>query len=158
MDARTDDRDAVKRLNGLIDGSVDAVHAYTQALRYVDAPLLRGHLEGFCDDHLRHITVLADAVRALDGQVPPARPDFGGPVLAQVSALREGADPGAALRALRHAEAQIERAHEAALRSDLPAVARAAVQRCADDERRHRSFLAEALETDATWRAGRSPA
>lgn len=139
-----DDRTLVLELNRLIQTDIDAVRAYGQSIEAIDDPELRGTLQGFQEDHRRHVTELSAEVRRLGGD-PPARRDLMGFAIEGFTAVTSSLGNMAALMAMRSNEELTNDVYDRALTRDLPPEIRALVERNRQDERRHRDWIAGQL-------------
>ena len=68
----------IERLNDLIQLDVDAVEAYSHAIKSVKYDDIRKKLVEFQDDHRSHIQNLSAIVQRLDGQPVKPSPDLKG--------------------------------------------------------------------------------
>lgn len=144
--ARTS-RKVIETLDELIHLELDAVEAYEAALDRLDDASSRDQLEEFLADHREHARELARRVSAL-GAEPARGPDLkrlltqGRVVLARIAGDK------AVLQAMRSNENDTNNRYERALElDDLDAESRALLERHLADERRHRAWIVQRIET-----------
>jgi uncharacterized protein (TIGR02284 family) len=77
-----------KALSNLVQLDIDAVHAYDQAVKEIDDPIIKERLLKFQDDHRSHISGLSEQLRNLGEQPPEDSMDFKGYVIEAFAAIR----------------------------------------------------------------------
>lgn len=141
-----ENRELAKNLCQLIQLDIDAVFAYEQAIERVEVLEIKEQLRFFQGDHERHIADLSNYVVAL-GERPPERSrDFKGFLIEGFTALRSVTGTEGALKAMQSNEKTTNKQYDEALSWELPADARAIVERNYEDEKRHLRYITEALE------------
>lgn len=140
-------RRLVHSIEELLHLELDAIEAYEAALDRLDDAASREQLARFVEDHRRHARELARRVRALGGE-PPRGPDLrrlltqGRVVLARLGGDR------AVLMAMRSNENETNNRYEHALGlSGLDEQTRALLEDHLADERRHRAWIVQRIET-----------
>ncbi len=137
----------VEVLNELIHLDYDAAEAYSAAIERLEDADTRAWFSGFRDDHQRHAHELSRLVRRLDAE-PVTGPDARR-ILAQgklVLSRLEGEK--AVLQAMRSNANETNTRYEKALATrGLEARTRALLSRHLEDERRHRAWIVQRLET-----------
>ena len=123
-------------LNKLVQVDVDAVCTYHEALGHVADFDVRGDLEGFLNDHERHIMELSTVIRDLGGTPVPVHRDFKGALLEGMTKLRSRGTLGA-LRAMRMNEKLTNRSYDKAGHIYMPPIGQVIVFENLKDERRH---------------------
>jgi len=136
--------DVVHKLNELLMLDNDAVRAYGSAIERLTLPFVKERLSAFRADHQRHITELNDCIRRL-GAEPKDRPDFKGPFIQAMTALRSMAGNEQAIKAMKGNEELTNKKYSEALQAQLPADVEAIVRRNYQDEVRHLAFLNEII-------------
>lgn len=143
----------IERLNDLIQLDFDATQAYEQAIDRIDVVGIAEDLEGFRQDHERHIEELSAAVRRLGGEPTKRSRDLKGYLIEGMTALRSVTGVEGALKAMRSNEKTTNKKYDEALSDPLPPDIAALVRRNRDDERRHLQYIENAL-TNRTWELG----
>ncbi len=138
--------DMVKNLNSLIQLDIDAVHAYGQAMKNVDDPVIKGRLTDFQGDHQRHITDLSSVVRKMGGTPPNFSPDFKGFLIQGFTAIRSATGTVGALKAMEMNEKLTNRTYSNALGWSLTPEAKLVVERNYSDEKRHLEYVQNNLK------------
>lgn len=140
-------KNIIKLLNELIELDFDAVEAYQVAIDKLDVAADQAQLTAFMEDHRRHIRELQQFVVGM-GDKPATAADVKA-VLTKGKVFLGGIfGDRAILLAMRTNEDDTNTAYErAAKRDDLPGAVRDAVLRNLADERRHRAYLQQRLDT-----------
>ncbi|HVK75426.1 MAG TPA: PA2169 family four-helix-bundle protein [Kofleriaceae bacterium] len=139
--------DVIDRLNDLIQLDHDAISAYDNCIERVgDDVALRTELEAFRGDHDTHVTELGDVVRDLGGTPRGTGREARSKLVEGLSAIRTAIGVEGALKAMRLTEQVTNRAYEDVLDEELPASARAVVEKNLGDERRHLAAIETHLD------------
>lgn len=146
-------REISELVRDLIQLDVDAIHAYDQSVRALDATPLQGTLAEFRLDHQRHVLELSQALLAMGEAPPPFSSDVKGYVLEGFTALRAMTGAEGALLAMRANEQLTNTTYAKALAKPLPAELLAIVRRSYADEQRHLAYIESALD-GRIWEAG----
>jgi uncharacterized protein (TIGR02284 family) len=142
-----DRTEILKRLNDLIQLDVDAVEAYTQAIRHVKYDDIKKRLTEYQEDHKDHVQDLTAMVRSLDGKPVDSTPDLKGYLIEGFTALRSVTGPKGALEAMRSNERLTNRRYEEAAALDFPEEVLALVKKNLTDERVHLHYIEEIITT-----------
>jgi uncharacterized protein (TIGR02284 family) len=137
-------KDVIHELNELIRLDHDAVRAYDKAIEACDHPTIRGTLGEFKRDHERHVIDLSAQVTLMAG-TPAGGPDLKGALIEGFTAITSRGDQSA-LMAMRGNEELTNRRYASALEKELPAGARAVVEKNYQDEQRHLAWIKDALD------------
>lgn len=137
--------DVVHKLNELLMLDNDAVRAYSSAIERITIPYVKERLTEFRADHERHIRDLSDCIRRIGGE-PKDRPDFKGPFIQAMTALRSMAGNEQAIKAMKGNEELTNKKYSEALETDLPADVAEIVRRNYQDEVRHLAFINEVID------------
>lgn len=140
-----DTKAVIALLRDLVHLDVDAIHAYEQAIKNIDVDHVRAQLERFKGDHERHITELSAAIVDLGGAAPTIRRDFKGFFIEGMTALRAAMGTEQSLRAMQTNEKLTNNQYDKASKMALPAHVDALIRRNLDDERRHLSYIEDAI-------------
>jgi uncharacterized protein (TIGR02284 family) len=148
MDSATQKTQAhVNLLNNLIELDFDAIEAYEAAITRLSNPHDQDSLRGFMSDHQRHTQDLADVVREL-GEKPKTGTDFKHVLTKGKVVLAGLMGDTAILWAMRSNEDDTNKAYEKATEEPgLPARIRDILERNLNDERRHRAWLVQRLQS-----------
>jgi uncharacterized protein (TIGR02284 family) len=133
-------------LQDLIQLDHDAVEAYQAAIERLQDAGFGSALNGFCQDHLRHIEELGAQLSAMGG-TPPKEGDMKS-VLAKGKVVLGGLmGDKAILQAMKTNEDDTNTAYERAVKHDkAPANVREVLSRGLADERRHRDWMVETIQ------------
>lgn len=145
--------DILDGLEELIQLDIDANHAYGQAIKNIDDPMIREKLVLFQSDHRRHADVLSEKMRELGGTPPELTKDFKGFFISGFTALRSMTGTKGALEAMETNERLTNSKYEKAVKSDFPADIASIVRANLADEQRHLAFIREALSSGRTERS-----
>ena len=138
-------KEILDQLERLIQLDVDATHAYDQAIKNLEQSLIRDKRLSFQGDHRRHIDVLSEKMRELQGTPPDLTADFKGFFLKGFTALRSMMGTKGALQAMESNEKITTSTYEKAAGLDFPADVAVIVRSNLADEQRHLTFIREAL-------------
>jgi len=136
----------VNDLISLVQLDIDAIHAYEQAIERVTVDSVRTQLNVFKADHHRHVTDLSTEIRKLGGTPPTFSKDFKGYLIQGFTALRSVTGTEGALKAMETNEKLTNSTYEKAVTWNIPVEVRQIVQRNLEDERRHLSYIRQAIE------------
>ena len=139
--------DILDNLEKLIQLDVDATHAYDQAIKNVDEPVIKDKLIQFQADHRKHIDLLSAKVLELGGTPPELTSDFKGFFISGFTALRSLTGTKGALEAMETNERLTTSRYEEACKWDFPVDISAIVRSNFADEQRHLAFIREAIPT-----------
>lgn len=131
----------IKNLNSLIQLDIDAVHAYEQAIKNVDDPVIRERLADFRADHQTHITDLSALVHRMAGTPPAYSPDFKGFLLQGFTAIRSATGTAGALKAMEMNEKLTNRTYSDAIGWNWTSEAKVMVEKNFSDEKRHLEYI-----------------
>jgi rubrerythrin len=134
------------KLNDLLMLEYDAVHAYVTCIKNVDDDDIQNNLTEFLSDHNRHVGRITEQVRQC-GLEPKARPDFKGPFLKGLTGIMSKMGDKNALRVMHQNENLTNSAYDKALEEDFPQDICDILRACQRDERRHRAWIEQKLES-----------
>ena len=143
----TRNEEVCEKLNDLIQLDFDAIEAYEAAIERLDSPDYRTQLQMFMRDHERHTVNLSEQVRMLGG-TPATKGDFMRVLTKGKVVIGALGDDKGVLMAMNANEAVTNKTYEHMVKAlaDHPAVD-AVVRENLADERRHKAWIEEALET-----------
>lgn len=139
--------DILDNLEKLIQLDVDATHAYDQAIKKVNEPVIKDKLIQFQADHRKHIDLLSAKMLELGGTPPELTSDFKGFLISGFTALRSLTGSRGALEAMETNERLTTSRYEEASKLDFPVDISAIVRANYADEQRHLSFIREVIPT-----------
>lgn len=139
------EKEEVAKLRSLAQLDADAIGAYDAAISRVNVQLVRERLDDFRGDHVRHLQDLNAFIQRFGGQPVELRPDFKGTAMTAVTAVSSLMGTEAALVAMLGNEEFTNRAYELALAFDWSPEVRGAIQKNREDERRHVTWIREAV-------------
>lgn len=142
-------KDLARLMNDLIALDFDAIEAYEAAIARVKTATDKEQLTRFMGDHQKHVTDLTPLVREL-GEEPQGTADFKRVLTKGKVVLAGLIDDENVLRAMKSNEDETNRAYERALQqAGVPERILTVFQKNLGDERRHRAWLVQRLETMA---------
>lgn len=139
------EKSEVAKLRSLAQLDADAVGAYDAAIARVNEQLVRERLNDFRVDHLRHVQDLNALIQRYGGEPVELRPDLKGTAMKGLTAVSSMMGTEAALVAMLGNEEFTNRAYELALAFDWAPDVRALIQKNREDERRHVTWVREAV-------------
>lgn len=137
--------DVAKKLNELLMLDHDAVRAYASAIERISIPIVKERLTEFRGDHQRHIRDLTECINRIGGE-PKDRPDFKGPFIQAMTALRSMMGDEQAIKAMKGNEELTNKKYSEALQEDFPADILEVVRRNYQDEVRHLQFINQIID------------
>lgn len=133
-------------LNDLIKLDHDAAEAYLAAINRLENATYRSALDGFRQDHLRHVEELSEHLKGM-GRKPPEGPDIKSVLTAGKVALASLVGDKAILQAMKTNEEDTNTAYERATKfQDAPPQVHATLERGREDERRHLDWIVETVD------------
>lgn len=142
-----DRKDIIRELKSLCQLDIDAVHAYDECLHHIDLPDVKKDIEQFKGDHERHITHLSDFIRSYDEEPPKKSPDLKGYLLDVFSKIRSLSGTEGALKSLKNGENLTNKRYYDAVALDFPPNIKTMIEKHYADERRHLSYVEEAINS-----------
>lgn len=136
----------VDKLNDLIQLDVDAIEAYTHAIKQVEYDDIRKRLGGFQDDHRAHVRNLSEMVQQFGGQPVKPTPDLKGYLIEGFTALKSLTGTKAALEAMRSNEKLTNKKYQEAAELALPEDVMKLVKINLSQEKQHLAYIEEILE------------
>lgn len=134
-------------LHDLIELDYDAIRAYEAAVERLDDPQFKETMREFLMDHRRHIDELSGLLQTMGGDLPDG-PDAKQYLAKGKVIIADLFGDKAILMAMKTNEEDTNTAYERALEhEDLPEFARDTIARGLADERRHRAWLEQTIQT-----------
>ena len=148
METTMDTAGAIKLLTELAQLDFDASKTYEEAIEHVDQDDVdvRGELQLFLQDHLRHITAINNLIVQLGGERVEPNRDLKGVLLEGMTKMRSMTGTMGALKAMRMNEKLTNRSYDKALEMNLPVDVREVVFANLEDERRHLAAIEMHIE------------
>ena len=134
-----------KVLISLVQADMEAVSAYGQALKEMEAAGLRDQLKRFQNAHGRHVDQLSAVIRALDAEPPDKSPEHKSRTEGGLTPIRPGCGAEEALRTMKSNEELTRRRYREAFEMELTPNIKELVGRYLEDERMHLRFIEQAL-------------
>jgi uncharacterized protein (TIGR02284 family) len=144
--AKMTDNDFIQTLSNLVQLDIDAVHAYSQALKEIDDPIIKDRLRKFQDDHHDHISGLSEHIEKLGGQAPSRSQDFKGYVIEAFAAIRSFTGQKGALKALKSTEEITNRYYGEVVSSSASADTKEMLRAYFSDEKVHLEYITSNLK------------
>lgn len=138
-------REIIERLNDLIQLDVDAVEAYSHALKHAGYDDMRKKFVEFQDDHKGHIQKLSAMVQQLDGKPVKPSPDLKGYLIEGFTALTSVTGTKGCLEAMKLNEVITNRKYQEAAALDLPEEVGKLVRSNLTHEQLHLNYIDEIL-------------
>lgn len=138
-------KNAIDKLNDLIQLDVDAVQAYDHAIKNVEYDDIRKRFSEFQDDHRAHIRNLAEMVQKLGGTPVKLEPSIKGYLLEGLTALRSATGTKAALEAMRTNEKLTNKKYEEAVGQDFAEEVTKLLRINLAQEQQHLAYIEEIL-------------
>ncbi|SEM58698.1 protein of unknown function [Stigmatella aurantiaca] len=135
----------VVKLRSLAQLDADAVGTYDAAISRIAAPLVRERLNDFRVDHLRHIQDLNLLIERFGGEPVALSPDLKGAAMKGLTAVTSMMGTEAALVAMLGNEEFTNRAYDLALQFDWSPEVAQLIQKNREDERRHLTWIRDAI-------------
>lgn len=140
----------VSLLRNLIELDYDAIEAYEAAIEKLDNASFREQMSAFCDDHRRHVAELNPILQRLGGE-PVLQGDIKRVLTKGKVYLGSLISDRAILAAMKTNEEDTNTAYERAVAHvGVDAETLAVLQRNLSDERRHRAWIIQTLQTAFT--------
>ena len=141
-----DKKKLIEVLSNLVQLDIDAVHAYEQALKEIDDPIINERLLKFQDDHRSHIGGLSKQIEELGGNAPKQSKDFKGYVIEAFTAIRSFTGLKGALKALKAVEEVTNRHYGKVVSQEVPAELKEALRTYFSEEKIHLEYLTSNLQ------------
>ncbi|MGA8180340.1 MAG: DUF2383 domain-containing protein [Desulfobacterales bacterium] len=143
---KENEKDLIKAISNLVQLDIDAVHAYDQAVKEVDDPIIKERLLKFQEEHRNHISSLAEHIRNLGGQPPGKSKDFKGYVIEAFAAIRSFTGLKGALKAMRITEEITNRYYGEVVSWEAPAEVKEALRTYFSEEKIHLDYIISNLQ------------
>jgi uncharacterized protein (TIGR02284 family) len=142
------DTNVIEVLSDLVQLDVDATYAYEQALKQIDDKKIYADIEGFRDDHLRHIDELSALIKELGGTPPDKSRDLKGFVIEGFTALRSVTGTKGALSAMEGNEKLTNKNYQSAIddNPDFSTRVMNLLKKNYGDEQRHLHYIQSTLK------------
>lgn len=140
-------KDLIHELKSLCQLDIDAVHAYDECLHHIDLPDVKNKITHFKADHERHIKDISAFIRSYDEEPPKFSPDLKGYMLDVFSKIRSLSGTEGALKSLKSGENLTNRRYSDAVALDFPPNIKSVIEKNYADERRHLSYVEEAINS-----------
>ena len=140
-----DKKNLIEALSNLVQLDIDAVHAYDQALKEIDDPIIKDRLLKFQDDHRNHISGLSKQIENLGGNPPEQSQDFKGYVIEAFTAIRSFTGLKGALKAIKSVEEITNRHYGEVVSWEAPAELKEVLRTYFSEEKVHLEYLTSNL-------------
>jgi uncharacterized protein (TIGR02284 family) len=140
------DKNLIAALSNLIQLDIDAVHAYHQAIKEIDDPIIRNRLLKFQEDHRNHVSVLSKQITDLGGQPPEQSKDFKGYVIEAFAAIRSFTGMKGALSAIRVTEEIANRYYGEVVSKEAPSEIKESLREYFSEEKVHLDYITSNLQ------------
>jgi uncharacterized protein (TIGR02284 family) len=141
------DKELIEALSRLVQLDIDAVHAYEQAVKEIDDPIIKERLLKFQSDHRRHISGLSEKIEDLGGQPPEPSRDFKGFLIEAFTAIRSFTGLKGALKALKITEEITNRYYGEVVSWEVPTAVKEVLRTYFSEEKVHLDYISSNLQT-----------
>lgn len=142
-----ENKEIVARLNDLIQLDVDAVEAYSHAIKHLEYGDISKRLLDFQDDHRTHIRNLTEMVQHLGGKPVKPTPDLKGYLIEGFTALMSASGSIGAMEAMKANEILTTKKYSQAAALDLPEELKKVILTHYSQEQRHLQYIEEIIST-----------
>ena len=136
----------IETLSNLVQLDIDAVHAYDQALKEIDDPIIKKRLLKFQDDHRTHISGLSKDIEDLGGHPPEHSKDFKGYVIEAFTAIRSFTGLKGALKAMKTMAEITNRHYGEVVSWEAPSAVKEVLRTYFSEEKIHLDYLTSNLK------------
>jgi uncharacterized protein (TIGR02284 family) len=143
------DKNLIAALSNLVQLDIDAVHAYNQAIKEIDDPIMRDRLLKFQEDHRNHVSVLSKQITDLGGQPPEQSKDFKGYVIEAFAVIRSFTGMKGALNAVKLAEEITNRYYGEVVSWEAPSEVKEVLRKYFSEEKIHLDYIQSNLQAMA---------
>jgi rubrerythrin len=141
------EKDLIKAMSNLVQLDIDAVHAYDQAIKEIDDPIIKERLLTFQEDHRNHIRTLSEQIKILGGRPPVESQDFKGYVIEAFAAIRSFTGLKGALKSVKTAEEITNRYYAEVVSWKAPPEVKENLRTYFSDEKIHLEYITSNLKT-----------
>ena len=136
----------IEAMSNLVQLDIDTVHAYDQALKEIDDPIIKDRLLKFQDDHRNHISGLSKQIEDLGGQPPQQSQDFKGYVIEAFATIRSFTGLKGALAAMKITEGITNRYYGEVVSWEAPSAVKEALRTYFSEEKIHLNYIISNLQ------------
>jgi len=140
------EKNLIEALSNLVQLDIDAVHAYDQALKEIDDPIIKDRLLKFQNEHRNHISGLAQQIEDLGGRPPDRAQDFKGYVIEAFTAIRSFTGLKGALKAIKITEDITNRYYSEVVSWQAPSDTKEVLRTYFSEEKVHLDYIASNLQ------------
>jgi uncharacterized protein (TIGR02284 family) len=141
------EKNLIEALSNLVQLDIDAVHAYDQALKEIDDPIIKDRLLKFQEDHRNHISGLSKKIKELGGQPPQYSQDIKGYVIEAFAAIRSFTGLKGALAAMKTTEEITNRHYGEVVSWEAPSAVKEVMRTYFSEEKVHLDYITSNLKT-----------
>lgn len=141
-----DKKNLIEALSNLVQLDIDAVHAYDQALKEIDDPIIKDRLLKFQDDHRNHTSGLSKEIVNLGGNPPEQSQDFKGYVIEAFTAIRSFTGLKGALKAMKTMEEITNRHYGEVVSWEAPSEVKKLLRMYFSEEKIHLDYISSNLQ------------
>jgi uncharacterized protein (TIGR02284 family) len=141
------EKELIETMSKLVQLDIDAVHAYEQAVKEIDDPIIKERLLKFQSEHHRHINDLSKQIDDLGGQPPEPSKDFKGYLIEAFTAIRSFTGLKGALQSLKITEEIANRYYGEVVSREAPSEVKEALRTCFSEEKIHLDYISSNLQT-----------
>ena len=136
----------IEALSNLVQLDIDAVHAYDQALKEIDDPIIKDRLLKFQDEHRNHISGLSKQIEELGGQPPEYSRDIKGYVIEAFTAIRSFTGLKGALAVMKTTEEITNRHYGEVVSWQAPSAVKEVMRTYFSEEKVHLDYITSNLQ------------
>jgi len=139
-------RELIKALSNLVQLDIDVIHAYDQAVKEIDDPIIRERLLAFQGDHRNHISGLTEQLRNLGAEPPEESIDFKGFVIEAFAAIRSFTGLKGALKSMKATEEITNRYYGEVVSWEAPDAIKNLLRMYFSEEKIHLDYISTNLK------------
>ena len=144
------DKDIIAVLSNLVQLDIDAVHAYSQAVKEIDDSIIRDRLLKFQEEHRARIDALSKIIADIGGNPPEQTKDFKGYVIEAFAAIRSFTGLKGALKGIKITEEITNRYYGEAVSQEMPSEVKRFLRTYFSEEKVHLDYISSNLQALAS--------
>ena len=144
------EKDIIAVLSNLVQLDIDAVHAYSQAVKEIDDSIIRDRLLKFQEEHRARIDALSKIIADIGGNPPEQTKDFKGYVIEAFAAIRSFTGLKGALKGIKITEEITNRYYGEAVSQEMPSEVKRFLRTYFSEEKVHLDYISSNLQALAS--------
>lgn len=140
------EKDIIAVLSNLVQLDIDAVHAYSQAIKEIDDSIIRDRLLKFQEEHRARIDALSKIIADMGGKPPEQSKDFKGYVIEAFAAIRSFTGLKGALKGIKITEEITNRYYGEVVSQEMPSEVKGVLRTYFSEEKVHLDYISSNLQ------------